>query len=529
MTLASGYEIVLDAAESAGIVETKNGSKFAAKCPAHDDRRASLSVSQGDDGRALVFCFAGCSTPDVVEALGLDMKSLFGDSQQYDAQYYVYTDEQGDPLLRVIRRWPKGFTQERWDRDSEMFKPRLLDTRRVLYNLPEVIQSNEIWLVEGEKDVESLRSIGVVGTTVLGGAGKWKEEYAPFLRGKTVHIIADNDDPGIDGAMRIRTALRTVAKSLDVWTSPIGKDVTDLLNAGLGLGDLERYVTTKEEEFEPLDWDEYEVEEVSWLIEPYIPIGARVMAFGPAGSLKSLWAMWIASQLSKEGHRVAYFSLEMPPREVAKRLKKMDPPKENFKLFRRLSFESNTDLAAACDLLKGYSLIVVDSWSAVHGDTNNNDSVARLDREFFLPLIEETGASLLILDNTGQAVITDRGRVQPDWARGASAKGDKMDITLMFERPDEADNHTAKIRVKKMRMDRRIPKPIVVRTDPDNIDFRMIDDHGVDLGSMWDLRDDTPKPKPPPKPEAPMSIIDRLREARNTARLKEGLDETPDE
>lgn len=515
----NGYDTVLKAAEDAEIIVSRNGTKFSARCPAHDDGRASLSISRGDDGRALVFCFAGCSTPDVVEALGLKMIDLFGDAREFDAAQYVYTDEAGNPLIRVTRTWPKGFRQERWDDGS--WRNRILDTRRTVYNLPEVVGAAHVWIVEGEKDVESLRAIGVVGTTTLGGANKWRDEYTESFRGKRVDIIADNDEPGLESAARIRNALRTVAKGLDIWVNPDGKDVTDLLNSGKGLKDLERYVTSDDKAFEPMDWDTYEVEKVEWLLEPYIPVNSRVMAFGPAGSLKSLWAMWVASKLSKDNHKVAYFSLEMPPREVAKRLKKMNPPKENFKLFRRLSFESQTDLAAACDLLKGYSLIVVDSWSAVHGDTNNNDAVAKLDREFFLPLIEETGATLLILDNTGQAVITDKGRYQPEHARGASAKGDKMDMTLMFDRPDEEDNHKARIRVKKIRGDSSIPKPITVKTDPHNIDFRRVDEHGVDLGSMWD--DDAPKyePKEPEPEDAPESLLDRLKKAREQARLQE--------
>jgi hypothetical protein len=40
----------------------KSGSDWSARCPAHDDRHASLSVSPGDDGRLLLLCHAGCDT-----------------------------------------------------------------------------------------------------------------------------------------------------------------------------------------------------------------------------------------------------------------------------------------------------------------------------------------------------------------------------------------------------------------------------------------------------------------------------------
>jgi hypothetical protein len=47
-------------------------------CPAHDDRRTpNLDVKEGEDGRDLLLCRAGCSTEEVVEALGLKMSDLF--------------------------------------------------------------------------------------------------------------------------------------------------------------------------------------------------------------------------------------------------------------------------------------------------------------------------------------------------------------------------------------------------------------------------------------------------------------------
>jgi hypothetical protein len=55
----------------------KSGRGWTARCPAHEDRTASLSVAAGDDGRVLLHCFAGCSAPDVLAALGLDIGDLF--------------------------------------------------------------------------------------------------------------------------------------------------------------------------------------------------------------------------------------------------------------------------------------------------------------------------------------------------------------------------------------------------------------------------------------------------------------------
>jgi hypothetical protein len=47
------------------------------RCSHHDDSTASLSIREGDDGRVLLHCHAGCSTVDVVASAGLSMSDLF--------------------------------------------------------------------------------------------------------------------------------------------------------------------------------------------------------------------------------------------------------------------------------------------------------------------------------------------------------------------------------------------------------------------------------------------------------------------
>src|ERR1700719_4519256 len=50
---------------------------WTALCPAHDDNMNSLSIGEGADGRALLFCHAGCSLNEVVAALGIGVRELF--------------------------------------------------------------------------------------------------------------------------------------------------------------------------------------------------------------------------------------------------------------------------------------------------------------------------------------------------------------------------------------------------------------------------------------------------------------------
>ena len=51
--------------------------RWLARCPAHDDRRPSLSVAELDDGRVLLHCFGGCAIENVLDAVGLTFSDLF--------------------------------------------------------------------------------------------------------------------------------------------------------------------------------------------------------------------------------------------------------------------------------------------------------------------------------------------------------------------------------------------------------------------------------------------------------------------
>ena len=69
---SSPVELVL-----AKLPEAKRNQKgWNVQCPAHEDRRPSLSIAEGDDGRALLHCHAGCTAEQITEALGLTLADL---------------------------------------------------------------------------------------------------------------------------------------------------------------------------------------------------------------------------------------------------------------------------------------------------------------------------------------------------------------------------------------------------------------------------------------------------------------------
>src|SRR5450755_1781781 len=57
-------------------VSPSGAEQWTARCPAHTDHTPSLSIGIGKDGRVLLRCHAGCSTEDIVRAIGLTMADL---------------------------------------------------------------------------------------------------------------------------------------------------------------------------------------------------------------------------------------------------------------------------------------------------------------------------------------------------------------------------------------------------------------------------------------------------------------------
>jgi DNA-binding NarL/FixJ family response regulator len=211
-------------------------------CPAHDDRRPSLSVTE-KDGRILLKCFAGCANDSVVTALGLSMSDLFSDSGKGAARpekkivaEYDFVDETGKPLTRTIRFEPKGFSQQHWDGSKWVWG--LNGNRCVPYRLPQVLAAETVYVVEGEKDANTLGDHGFTATCNPMGAGKWRSEYNQYFQGKAVVIIPDNDPPGRKHAEHVAAELYAVAKEVVMLDLPGGKDATDFIEAGGSFDDI---------------------------------------------------------------------------------------------------------------------------------------------------------------------------------------------------------------------------------------------------------------------------------------------------
>lgn len=234
----SALQTVRDALLRRGSKLAASGDGFSACCPGHEDRRASLSISEGRDGRVLLRCHAGCELRDIVAALGLELSDLFAGEEHEPARRlvatYRYQDESGTLLYEVLRYEPKDFRQR-----AASGKWSLVGVPRVPYGLPslrEAIGTGRLILyVEGEKDVETARSLGFTATTHAGGAAGWRPEYAAFLTGADIVLIPDNDGAGREMAEKIAAAIGPVARRVRVVRLPgvpVHGDLTDWHQAG---------------------------------------------------------------------------------------------------------------------------------------------------------------------------------------------------------------------------------------------------------------------------------------------------------
>ncbi|MBN2372083.1 MAG: toprim domain-containing protein [Vicinamibacteria bacterium] len=224
-----------------------SGDGHVARCPAHEDGHASLSVGIGDDGRILLHCHAGCDPLAICMALGITMRDLMPAMPARQTlgriiETYDYHDASGTLLYQVCRFSPKAFRPRRPDgRGGWIWN--LESTPRVLYKLPEVAQAAQahrhIWIVEGEKDVVNLAKLGFIATTNSGGAGKWSDDFSRCLVGcASVVVIADADGPGRKHAQAVAESLYGAGVKARVIEMPGFKDASAFLDAGHDKDDL---------------------------------------------------------------------------------------------------------------------------------------------------------------------------------------------------------------------------------------------------------------------------------------------------
>jgi hypothetical protein len=359
-----------------------NGRGWLARCPAHDDRTPSLSIAQGDDGRVLLKCHAGCTHQAIAAALGIDERELFPPrdgapptrtkpmpplrefatareaAEAYratlgrEAAQWRYLDAEGEPCGLVLR----------WDREdgSKTIRPvwrfgnawrQTYPEVRPLYALDRLAESPDarVFVAEGEKCAEVLSTLGLLATTSPAGAqAAGRADWSP-LAGREVVILPDADEPGAKYADEVRQAIEALDPPARVAIAALpslepGEDVVEFVGRVHG-GDLKaareaieaiaarasasaprKRLTLGELLDDPRTLAKPETIGSGWPpwddAQPFNATrrGTIHLLAAPPGSYKTATMLRMARGYAEGGHRVEWLAAEMSREELVQRM-----------------------------------------------------------------------------------------------------------------------------------------------------------------------------------------------------------------
>ena len=374
------------------------GGQWSARCPAHDDKRQSLSISQGKDGQVLLKCHAGCTVESITSALGIEVKDLFQHQEQRPHVVATYTYPTGAQKLRYSDKhfsWRHPDGKGGWEYNRK-------GVPHSLYVAGDL--SGVVCVCEGEKDCDSLHKLGYDAVTGEDGAGpgKWRKEYTEQLKGLSVVIFQDNDQVGRDYAQETAVALSKVCplvKVLDLarmWSSiPEHGDVSDLI-AHFGPEKAVEMITALIDQTS--QWtpapdtkgrkakaaSSFGEDNTSFLWFPYLPIGDYTVMMADGGTGKTVLCCGIAAAVSRgkhlpgeefdgEGQNVLMISAEDSGEILKKRLSLSGADLNRVFILDRsdslgMSFSDGYEEFA--DTVKAYkpALVIIDPWHNYLGD-----------------------------------------------------------------------------------------------------------------------------------------------------------------
>jgi hypothetical protein len=240
---------------------SRSGSGWRCRCPSHEDGNPSLSVSDGENGKALWHCHAGCTQEAVTEALQARGLIGNGDAREHHSPFqhaklgeptatWTYRNADGRTAFIVARyETLEGKEMRPWRPNGAGFECKGIPAPRPLYRLPELLagKNKPVLLVEGEKCADAAARVlnRYAATTWPGGAKATKDVELGPLRGRKVVIWPDADPPGRKAAAEIADRLRSTAREIrvvEVQDRPEGWDIADAIAEGWTEADVETYI-----------------------------------------------------------------------------------------------------------------------------------------------------------------------------------------------------------------------------------------------------------------------------------------------
>lgn len=443
------------------------------RCPAHDDRSPSLHVTEADDGRILLRCFAGCTLDQIIGAIGVRTAELFPEQpdrtthNDQPVDTWNYVDEEGTLVYQVLKFPGKQFRQRR-PLPTGDWAWNLTGVQRPLYRLPAVLQAisegHPVWVCEGEKDADRLAPLVAPGvtTTNSGGAGNIRPEHIEVLScAVEVHVVADDDPAGHKHANMIAEQLAATPNGgppVNVWLPAAGhNDISDHLAAGKPLADL-RLIwsnnratpSTPQEQAllaQLVDWTllwSGDHKQEDWLAWPLIATGRQTALFAPAKTGKSIVLLSVVAALATgkpilgqtpvDRRNVLYLDYEMTAADLVDRLETLGfTGDDDFSMLHYALLPSLPPLNtregadAVCKLaeLVSADVVVIDTMGrAVEGEENSADTYRDFARLTGL-MLKAAGRAVVRTDHAGKA--SEKGQ------RGSSAKNDDVDVVFRLD------------------------------------------------------------------------------------------------
>ena len=386
-------------------------------------------------------------------------KNQYNFNTPYDNEYN-YVSEDGE-VLAVVRRYnvkdiagnPVLDTSGKPKKEFRPFLPGVPYSKqpsvKPLYNIPNILSSDRVIWVEGEKCADALNEAGYTATCTLAGASltqntKGQYDFSP-LDGKDLIIWPDNDMQGRKLAELIEElALDAGAKSVTMLIPPQGKpekwDAYDALQEGFDIADfLDKGGKPRKKSLNLLDDSMMisrfagAVPEQKFLVDGTFPLGVPILfsAAGDAG--KGMMTLDLGMKIAsgramtnafggfvKEFGNVVIFTAEDDEAEMHRRIHRLDPQGDRFGYEHDMRVvplpnvggvfaimnENNGDFSTTEAFEKIYEqilqidnlkLIVFDPLASfVHADVNADPAAGAALMGLLAKIATETGASVLM-------------------------------------------------------------------------------------------------------------------------------------
>jgi hypothetical protein len=392
---------------------------------------------------------------------------------------HTYTDAQGEPIYYRIRlKHPE--TGEKWIRPMklngqgyEIGEPPAPASGKWLYALHGIASNPDavVWIVEGEQKADALEKLGLVATTSGGATSANAADWRP-LRGRSVRVWPDNDDPGKGYAGEVARILHELGcvvscVDMDKLGLPAKGDVIDWLAAhpGAAVGDIEalpmltpsRAEKNVTERIVVLDIDDLLTRDfppMEPLLSPWLCRQHLSMVHAWRGVGKTHFALGVAYAVAGGGQflkwkadkprRVVYIDGEMAGAAIKARIVAIvesspdehEPPVGHFRIITPdaqslplpdLSTVEGQQALAPC--IADAELIVVDNLSCLMRSGSENDAESWIPIDEWALELRRQGKTVLFVQHDG------KGGQQ----RGTSKKEDVMDVVIQLEHTRDYD------------------------------------------------------------------------------------------